>query len=379
LPAPPLAGGGTDPDFEPAYDRRRQLAWELREAQDDLRRRRREIADELVRLETDFATREADKHQGRIDFLRQELGLIEEATRALEAKIAIERDEEARQAMLGSLRSLEGEGHSVQSQLTRQQGAPDPYSMRDQMVATITELENRLGTAAEAVARAFSGVVGTAIDGIAHGIEGLIRGTMTWADALRNIGSSILNGVITAISRMFAEWIAKRALMAVKNMLFSKQEGAADAAAKAPGAMMTSISSFGVASVVGMAAMLAALAAISGAFAKGGRPTPGLPALVGEQGPELFVPDRPGMILPAGITDRIMAAVSGPTEGFYQAGEELPRPGFAGSAPQAQEKNLNLVLVDDRRHAREFLESADGQALIIDLVRRRRMDIGLKT
>lgn len=38
--------------------------------------------------------------------------------------------------------------------------------------------------------------------------------------------------------------------------------------------------------------------AISGAFAEGGRPQPGYPAIVGEKGPELFVPDRPGTVVP---------------------------------------------------------------------------------
>ena len=34
------------------------------------------------------------------------------------------------------------------------------------------------------------------------------------------------------------------------------------------------------------------------AFAEGGRPSPGQPAIVGEKGPEVFVPDRPGTIVP---------------------------------------------------------------------------------
>ena len=36
----------------------------------------------------------------------------------------------------------------------------------------------------------------------------------------------------------------------------------------------------------------------SGAFANGGRPAVGKAALVGERGPELFVPDRAGTIIP---------------------------------------------------------------------------------
>ena len=38
----------------------------------------------------------------------------------------------------------------------------------------------------------------------------------------------------------------------------------------------------------------------SGAFANGGRPAVGKAALVGERGPELFVPDRAGTIVPNG-------------------------------------------------------------------------------
>lgn len=35
-------------------------------------------------------------------------------------------------------------------------------------------------------------------------------------------------------------------------------------------------------------------------FAEGGRPPVGMPSLVGERGPELFVPDRPGTVVPSG-------------------------------------------------------------------------------
>jgi hypothetical protein len=76
-----------------------------------------------------------------------------------------------------------------------------------------------------------------------------------------------------------------------------------------------------------------------------------------------------------------MAAVSDPTEAFYAPPESEARPGFsAPSAPSGESTaNMSLVLVDNRRHAREFLESSDGQALIVDVIRRRRMDIGLRT
>lgn len=43
-------------------------------------------------------------------------------------------------------------------------------------------------------------------------------------------------------------------------------------------------------------------------YAAGGRPPVGRASLVGERGPEMWVPDRPGTILPADVTARLLAA-----------------------------------------------------------------------
>jgi phage-related protein len=119
--------------------------------------------------------------------------------------------------------------------------------MAQQMSAAITQLQNQFGTVQQQIARGFSSTIRSAVDGVARSIEGLLEGTMNWADALQNVGRSILSGVISAISRMVAEWIAGRALIAAKEIFFSTKE----AAAKAPSALMTSITSYGVAAVVG--------------------------------------------------------------------------------------------------------------------------------
>lgn len=52
-------------------------------------------------------------------------------------------------------------------------------------------------------------------------------------------------------------------------------------------------------------------------FASGGRPAVGQPALVGEEGPEIFIPDRPGTIVPANETARLMASGSSPVGGRH--------------------------------------------------------------
>jgi phage-related minor tail protein len=42
-------------------------------------------------------------------------------------------------------------------------------------------------------------------------------------------------------------------------------------------------------------------------FANGGRPDVGVPAIVGERGPELFIPDTAGTVVPAGETKQVLA------------------------------------------------------------------------
>jgi len=123
----------------------------------------------------------------------------------------------------------------------------------------------QLGTSAQIVGRAMTTFIGGAVDSIAGGIRGLLSMTMSWADALRSIAGGIFNSVIDAISRMFAEWIVGRLLVSS----VEKASAAGELAAKAPVALMDSITSYGVAAAVGVAALLAAMAAL-GSFESGG-------------------------------------------------------------------------------------------------------------
>lgn len=387
LPPAPVAGRGTDLELDPADDRRKRIARELREAEYALRQQRQALADEMARLDADFATREADKYQKRIALLRQEIALIDQEIERLRERLAVEQDADVRENLTQSMRGLEGERHGVQTQLNRVEDSPDPYSYRDQMLATMTELENQMGTTAQSVARQFGNVIGNAIDGVQQGIEGLIKGTMDWGDALRNIGSSIINGVISAISRMFAEWIVKRALMAAKNIAFSTSEGAADAAAKAPGALMSSISSYGVAALVGTAALIAAIAAIGGAFAEGG-------IVRGPGGPKddailARLSNGEGVLNAAAVRHYgagVVNAMNNRTARFYAQPEgtgsaqdtRAPGTAAAGSA-SSRSAAVSLVLVDSRNQARQFLESAEGEAMLVDILRKRRMQFGVPT
>lgn len=184
----------------------------------------------------------------------------------------------------------------------RNQLGPDPHSTMEQLQAQLVAFQDAVGTLEQNLASlAMSPIMGL-FEGLQTSIEGLIRGTMTWRDALANVGLTVLNEVIGAFSRMLAAWIVNMTVMRALQGVFAATtnvQAATAAAAWAPAAVAASIATFGAASGIGMAAYLSSLAtgttltaaAAVPRFAVGGV-TPGVPtlAMVGERGPELVVP-----------------------------------------------------------------------------------------
>lgn len=54
-------------------------------------------------------------------------------------------------------------------------------------------------------------------------------------------------------------------------------------------------------------------------FAEGGKPPVGQPSIVGERGPELFVPDQPGTVVPNSIAQKLLQFMPGQSSGPAQA------------------------------------------------------------
>ena len=100
---------------------------------------------------------------------------------------------------------------------------------------------------------AFESLSVTIKDDIKNGIAGLIKGTATLGDMLNNIADKLIN-------------------VGLNHILFGSVLGAAGG---------------------GGGGLLGLLG-----FANGGRPPVGRPSIVGEKGPELFVPRRSGTIIP---------------------------------------------------------------------------------
>lgn len=137
-----------------------------------------------------------------------------------------------------------------------------------------------LNTIPDAAGRARDAVMSVAQameTGISSSLTGLINQTMTWTEALANIGTSIVQSIIASFVRMAAQWITQQIIMAVFGRAIQAAQlaalapmAAASAALWAPAATAASIATYGGAAVQG--AVMAKTAIISSAvgYAEGG-------------------------------------------------------------------------------------------------------------
>lgn len=158
--------------------------------------------------------------------------------------------------------------------------------------------------ATQAAAAAFDAFGQTA----SNALTGVLTGSMSASDALRSIGSTVLNAVINSFVQMGVEWVKSAVVgaaaqktaivstMAVQNAAVGTQvavstgAAAATTAAWTPAAIMASIASMGTAAKIGLAAVAAlGVAAIAGKRKNGGPVSAGGMYQVGENGlPEIF-------------------------------------------------------------------------------------------
>ncbi|HEV2207301.1 MAG TPA: hypothetical protein VG167_00885 [Verrucomicrobiae bacterium] len=202
------------------------------------------------------------------------------------------------------------------------------------------------------------------IDGVSNAVADAIYGVKSWGQAWMSIGKNIVSSIMQITMQYVA---SKLAMMAVDAIYHKQSQGQAAQTAATSGVAGVAKAGeqggwVGVLIYLGVfAAAVAAISAIaagvSGGFAAGGRPPVGQPALVGELGPELFLPDRPGTIVPADKTAALLRSgggapvvgqsSSGPTrfdiaieQTNSQRARDLERdPSFEGIVVNLQQKN----------------------------------------
>ena len=233
-----------------------------------------------------------------------------------------------------------------------------------QMREALDKMDDRFGTLAEKIARAFTSITNSAVEGVAGSIRGLLTLTMSWGDALRNIGSSILNGVINAISQMFAEMIVQMTLVQGLKRIFhaeDKIQAGVTTATWAPAAATVNAATYGTGASIGvpltLALILAAVGTIAAlAFEKGGM-TPGTPtlAMVGEKGPEF--------VIPADATRKLgLQNLSMLREGKMPVAAAP----VAGSGATVDNK-IVMGVFNNPEQIKQFFRSNEGRQLYVDL------------
>ncbi|MGK1606368.1 tape measure protein [Klebsiella pneumoniae] len=162
-----------------------------------------------------------------------------------------------------------------------------------QRIAAQWEIWRQQNAGYEVAAAAFDSFAGNA----SNALTGIITGSMSVSEAMRSLGSTVLNSVINSFVQMGGEWL-KSVIMGQAGMTAASgmaiAQGQLIAASMAPAAAMTSLATAGanaipaqagIASTVGMAQALS----IAGARYNGGPVSAGGLYQVGEKGkPEIY-------------------------------------------------------------------------------------------
>ena len=239
---------------------------------------------------------------------------------------------------------------------------PNPASFSDQFAVVFTQLRE-MNNLAQETAQSFGAVFNTAISSISNGITGLIMGTLTWRQALQQIGNTILTSIINAIVEMGVRWIATRIVMAVAGKAIEAASvaataplAAAQAAIWAVPATLATIASFGgaAAAAPGFIALAEAVTMAQAIVPResGGPVLADHAYLVGERGPEIFVPRASGYIDPRTSSSR-------------DSGRSEP---------------MSIILVNDsKQEIMRAMEGEAGRRIVLHHVKAGRLDIGLET
>lgn len=220
--------------------------------------------------------------------------------------------------------------------------------------------------------------------GIASGLRGMRSGSADVGMVLETVSGSVIDNMIGRIADFTTQWLISRltifqfgrsmdvaevAASGAKNTALAAQtvaKAGVETAALTPPATLASISSFGLATVLGVAALAAVLAT---GFAEGGYTGSGgkyAPAGVVHRGEYVFdaaATSRLGVPLLESLRSGRAAALAS------SSAAASPIPGAAGPG--------RMIVVNDRRDLRRMLrEDPSAQSLIIDLAKGNRFALG---
>jgi hypothetical protein len=316
----------------------------------DFARQTAALEAERLQVQNNNLLTEQEKRARILPLLERENELIDERIALLVEAAAREGDPAAAAALQDRIDRLEREKAENGGQITGIR-TPDTLANRDQKgmrdmsdpsqhyqtagdgaMGGITQWLTQVGTLGDQVANGLANAFNSAANGISNSIVGLISQTMTWSQALTNIGVSVIQGIIQSFANMAAQWIVRQIVMAVAgNALRAASLAAtapvalATAALWAPAATAASIATFGAAAVEGAVMAQAAIWGSMLAFEKGGVVPGGEQFIrVNESGTESVLNARATSMLGRGGIDALNAGQMIP-----DVAGSITRPGFA--------------------------------------------------
>lgn len=356
------------------------------------------LEDEKKKFQADFRNTNAQKRAQELKSLEKELELNIALVEEMEKKAKLARDEgrkDAAKQYSNKADQFRGQARGVRNSLQEKKGQPDPHSLSDQMSKVMVKLQNEMKTLAENIAGMFEGIVNSAIDSTAQSISGLIKGTMTWGQALQNIGDSILNSIISSFAKMAAQWIVNQILM----WTIGKALGAASVTATAPmasasaamwagPALMASVASYGGAVGAGQAALTAGLTAnqasakaFSVAAAEGGLikgPGTGtsdsIPAMLSNG--EFVIPARKVQQFGAGFFEGIR---NGTLQSMGVGALSGGRGGVGNLTPNinVQSAQPKVVVVNSQEELMKVMKGSIGEEITVAHIAKNKLRLGM--
>jgi hypothetical protein len=346
-------------------EKQKQIAAEklaIAQADQALSSRLAELDQEIALVEYDQLLSAEQKEAKRIELLKEQNVEIAKRIGLLEQEEQKNPDPD-RVEKIDSLK-----GDITKNNIAKKKGPPITAS--DGYFKGLEDTIKSFGTTGQIVANGVQTTFGGVFEGLKGGIQGLIEGTMTWGDALRNIGSNILSSVIGAISEMFAAWMTKQiasfvlgeSLKAAGTTSTIAQE-TATLPVKTAGAVASGISSFGLALVGGLAAA-ALIASFAGAFADGGMISgPGS----GRSDSVLARVSNGEFVVNAEQTARHRGLLESINSGTLGSGR-LSSPA-GGNSPQLNNA-ITIGMFDTSMGAEKWAKSTGGEAHIVDVIAR---------
>lgn len=204
-------------------------------------------------------------------------------------ELAKEKDIRAQQAIIyKGQNELVANQRDVQRELSelQNQSARDQIAAMGQIIGKQYEL-NQLQQKQKELA---DGIANTVGQGLTSAFDALIRGSQDFGSSLRQIASGVLIDIANQLLQVF---VIQKAINAISGLFGPKGGGGLSYAGVSGNALGTSMISGGFNAVPFSTAGL-------GFRANGGSVTSGRPYVVGERGPELFMPGRSGGIAPTG-------------------------------------------------------------------------------